>query len=53
MKRIALVSPPPRTPITGIAGCCPRATNGHAAALPSAAMNSRHLMASPPESAVG
>ena len=27
--------------VTGIADCCPRATNGHAAALPSPAMNSR------------
>jgi len=28
-------------PITGIAGCCARATTGHAAALPSPTMNSR------------
>ena len=27
--------------ITGIVGCCARATTGHAAALPSPAMNSR------------
>jgi hypothetical protein len=30
-----------RNPITGIAGCCARAASGHAAALPSPAINSR------------
>ena len=30
-----------RNPITGTAACCARATTGHAAALPSPAMNSR------------
>ena len=30
-----------RNPITGLAGCCARATTDHAAALPSPAMNSR------------
>src|ERR1700730_3256191 len=30
-----------RNPITGTAGCCARAANGHAAAPPSPAMNSR------------
>ena len=35
----------PRNPITGIAGCCPRAPSGHAAAAPpSVNMNSRRLM---------
>jgi hypothetical protein len=29
-----------RNPIVGIIGCCARATTGHAAALPSPAMNS-------------
>ena len=33
--------PEARYPMTGIAGCCARATTGHAAALPSPAMNSR------------
>src|SRR5262249_56133842 len=34
-----------RKPTTGIAGCCPRATSGHAAAAPlSSVMNSRRLM---------
>jgi len=34
-----------RNPITGIAGCCPRAASGHvAAAPPSAANNSRRPM---------
>src|SRR5262245_2519637 len=33
-----------RNPITGVAGCCARAANGHAAALPSNVMNSRRLM---------
>jgi hypothetical protein len=28
-----------RNPITGIAGCCARAANGHAAAPPSNVMN--------------
>jgi hypothetical protein len=31
----------------GIAGCCARATSGHAAAPPSAAMNSRRFTRSP------
>jgi len=31
-------------PITGIAGCCARATSGHEAALPSVTMNSRRRM---------
>jgi hypothetical protein len=43
-------------PITGIAGCCPPAASGHAAAaLPSSVMNWRRLtlsMGSPPEPAV-
>jgi hypothetical protein len=30
-------------PITAIAGCCPRAVNGHAAAPPSPAMNARRF----------
>src|SRR6516225_5940679 len=35
-------------PTTGIAGCCARASSGHATAvLPTNAMNSRRLMASP------
>jgi hypothetical protein len=33
-----------RYPITGVVGCCARATTGHAAALPSPAMNSRRLI---------
>ena len=36
-----------RNPITGIVSCCARATTGHAAALPSPAMNSRRLIRSP------
>jgi hypothetical protein len=32
---------PLRIPITGTAGCCARATTGHAAAPPIPAMNSR------------
>jgi len=32
---------PWRNPITGTAACCARAANGHAAALPSPAMNCR------------
>jgi hypothetical protein len=36
-----------RKPTTGSAGCCPRATTGHAAALPSPAMNCRRLIESP------
>ena len=31
-------------PTTGVAGCCARATTGHAAAPLSIAMNSRRLM---------
>jgi hypothetical protein len=31
-------------PITGIAGCCARATTGHDAALPSAAMKVRRFI---------
>jgi hypothetical protein len=47
---------PPRNPITGIASCCARAASGHAAALPSMAMNSRRFsrwnrMRSPPDCA--
>ena len=34
-------------PTTGIAACCARATSGHAAALPSPAMNSRRFIGSP------
>src|SRR5215216_2785694 len=34
-----------KKPITGIAGCCDSAANGHAAAPPSRAMNSRRLIA--------
>jgi hypothetical protein len=30
-------------PITGIAGCCARAANGHAAAPPSSVMKSRRF----------
>jgi hypothetical protein len=30
-------------PITGIAGCCARATSGHVAAPPSSVMNSRRF----------
>jgi hypothetical protein len=30
-------------PTTGIAGCCPLATPGHAAAPPSSVMNSRRF----------
>src|SRR3954447_21875258 len=38
-----------RNPIVGVAGCCPCATNGPAAAPPSPAINSRRLIAlSPP-----
>jgi hypothetical protein len=33
--------PVPRYPITGTAGCCPRAATGHTAAPPSPAINSR------------
>jgi hypothetical protein len=36
-----------------MAGCCARATSGHAAALPRAAMNARRLMAIPPEDRPG
>jgi hypothetical protein len=32
-----------RNPITGIAGCCPRAVRGHAAAPPSSVMKSRRF----------
>ena len=32
------------TPTNGVAGCCPRAASGHAAAPPSPAMNSRRLI---------
>ena len=38
---------PPSTPITGIAGCCAPAANGHAAAPPTIVMNSRRLIRSP------
>jgi hypothetical protein len=34
-------------PITGIAGCCARATSGHIAAPPRKPKNSRRLMRSP------
>jgi hypothetical protein len=37
----------PRIPITGSSACCARAASGHAAALPSAAMNFRRRIASP------
>jgi hypothetical protein len=33
-----------RNPTTGIAGCCPRAVSGHAAAPPRSVMNSRRLI---------
>jgi hypothetical protein len=36
--------PTPGTPITGIADYCARAASGHAAAIPSPAMNSRRLL---------
>jgi hypothetical protein len=36
-----------KNPTAGIAGCCAGAESGHAAALPSAAMNSRRRIASP------
>jgi len=36
----------PRNPITGIVGCCARASSGHAAAPPSTVMNSRRLKSS-------
>ena len=36
-----------RNPITGTAGCCARATTGHAAAPPSPAMNSRRRIRHP------
>ena len=36
-----------RNPTTGIAGCCARTTAGHAAAPPSAAINSRRLIRGP------
>ena len=39
-----LSSAGPRNPITGIAGCCPRAASGHTATLPRAATNSRRPM---------
>ncbi len=39
--RTAPVNPQQEIPTTGIAGFCARATSGHAAALPSPAMNSR------------
>jgi hypothetical protein len=35
------------SPITGIACCCARAASGHAAALPSPAMNSRRRILDP------
>jgi hypothetical protein len=35
------------TPTTGIAACCARLTTGHAAALPSPAMNVRRFIESP------
>jgi hypothetical protein len=38
---LVMVLANPRLPIIGIAACCARATTGHAAALPSPAMNSR------------
>src|SRR5262249_61867092 len=38
----------PRSPITGIVGCCARAPSGHvAAAPPSSVMNARRLTRSP------
>src|SRR5262252_9528904 len=40
-------SAPPRKPITGTAGCFARAANGHAAAPPISATNSRRLIRSP------
>jgi hypothetical protein len=40
-------------PITGIAGCCARATTGHAAALPSPAINSRRRIGYPPSRFIG
>ena len=45
--RDAAGDPAPKNPITGIAGCCARATSGHAAAAPSRVMNSRRLIAAP------
>src|SRR5262245_26762719 len=36
---------PLRKPTTGTAGCCARATSGHAAAPPMSVMNSRRLIA--------
>ena len=36
-----------RNPITGIAGCCARAANGHAAAPPISVMNSRRRISWP------
>src|SRR6516162_5161247 len=43
-----------RNPTTGIAGCCARAANGHAAAAPpSSAMNWRRFIRSPRRRVVG
>ena len=41
--------PPRSNPMVEWDDCCARATSGHAAAPPRAAMNSRRLMAIPPE----
>src|SRR5262245_54943536 len=45
---LACRSPCGFSTITGIAGCCPCASSGHAAAPPSSATNSRRLMLSLP-----
>jgi hypothetical protein len=44
MNAFALAIPPLSMPITGIAGSCPDAASGHAAAPPSSPTNSRRLM---------
>src|SRR5262249_11043236 len=41
VTELGKLGPHLKLPITGSAGCCARAANGHAAALPSPAMNSR------------
>jgi hypothetical protein len=43
----------PTKPITGIVACCARATTGHAAVLPSPAMNCRRPIRHPSYRFVG
>src|SRR6516162_2663996 len=47
MGRYPSDDPTLRNPTSGMFGCCARAARGHAVAVPTNAMNSRRLMASP------